>query len=79
MSKHTKRENVRSYVRFSLSDEESAILDKACSLDERTRCDFARIACMRFANEVVTRYGAGEVISMVKSAIQADVSVDAQK
>ena len=57
------------FVRFGLSEEETAMLDKACKLDERSRRDFARIACNRFASEVVNRYGAGEVISMIKSAI----------
>jgi len=74
--KETRGTKFFAFVRFGLSEEETAILDKACKLDERSRRDFARIACNRFASEVVNRYGAGEVISMIKSAIsEADVEV----
>jgi len=73
----------RIFIRFSVSPEVVEVLDKACALDERTRCDFARIATTRMATEICNRYATrnvGNVLNLIEDVLtQASDGQEVQK
>jgi len=73
----------RIFIRFSITPEAAEVLDKACKLDERTRCDFARIATTRMATEICNRYGLGNmgnVLNLIEGVIsQASEGQEVQR
>lgn len=70
MAREKKR--IGSYVRFTFTPEETKLFDEACKLDERSRPDFARLACLRAIHSVIAQFGQSEVFSTIKQALDAE-------
>lgn len=76
---------IAGYVRFALNEEELALLDAACKLEEHCRADLARIYTMRYCRAIVAQFQQKEVMdeahgmmSWLQKAISNDVSTDSQ-
>lgn len=55
MARHLKNDDIGGYVRFSVSAAEKAMIEQAALAQKRSVADYARISCLRDAQEVLQK------------------------